>query len=81
MNALERYNACLEWRGINQNDACQECGGAGVKAYGSTATWRGGIGGQMITNDVCNKCWGSGSRSLPWPSHRRLLSSGATKHE
>lgn len=78
MNALERYNYCLEWRGIEPDAACQECGGAGIKAYGSTATWRGGIGGQAITNDVCDKCWGSGDRYRPWPSHRLLRQSPTT---
>ena len=49
---------------------CSECGGSGEKAYGSTATWRGGIGGQMITNAVCNKCWGSGDEANPGPDPR-----------
>lgn len=71
MNAQELWDYCLEWRGIEPDNACPECGGAGVRAYGSTATWRGGVGGQAITNDVCNKCWGSGKKQ-PWPSHRRM---------
>lgn len=63
----------LLWRAIEDSgDACEECGGAGVYAYGSTATWHGGIGGQAMTTDVCDKCWGSGNRHKPWPSHRRL---------
>ena len=41
--------------------ACQSCEGAGVKTYGSTATWRkGAIGGRMITQDICDVCWGTG---------------------
>jgi hypothetical protein len=40
--------------------ACPGCGGSGRKAYASTSTWRGGIGGQMITEGVCDKCWGTG---------------------
>lgn len=62
---LERF---LEWRGIEK--ACASCGGSGYVAYGSTATWRGGIGGQAITTDVCDKCWGSGNADKPWPSWR-----------
>lgn len=50
----------LSMRGVE--DPCPECQGMGVRSYGSTATWRGGMGGQMITNDVCDRCWGSGDR-------------------
>jgi RecJ-like exonuclease len=39
---------------------CKKCQGRGEVAYGSTATWRGGIGGRAITNDVCDRCWGTG---------------------
>lgn len=59
----------LDIRGVQ--DACEDCGGFGVKVYPNTATWRGGIGGNALTNDVCDKCWGSGDQSRPWPSHRR----------
>lgn len=51
---------------------CKRCGGRGVRAYGSTATWRGGVGGQAITNDVCDHCWGSGNEYTAWPSWRTL---------
>lgn len=63
----------LEWRCIESGCECLSCGGAGVKFYPSTATWRGGIGGQMFTNDVCDKCWGSGDRNNAWPSRRALV--------
>lgn len=56
---------------IEQGDFCTECNGSGYKLYGSTATWRGGIGGQAMTTSVCDKCWGSGSTSKPWPSWRK----------
>jgi hypothetical protein len=57
------YEKALEWRGIyDKRDACPACGGSGVQTYGSTATWRGGSGGQAMTSDVCDKCWGSGDR-------------------
>lgn len=60
----------LRWRGIEQ--ACQKCGGAGSRTYGSTATWRGGIGGAAMTDDVCDKCWGSGDANKSWTNLRTL---------
>lgn len=48
----------LEWRGVEA--PCSTCGGSGRRAYANTATWRGGIGGCAITDDVCDHCWGSG---------------------
>lgn len=51
---------------------CPGCSGAGVKVYGSTSTWRGGIGGQAMTPGVCDKCWGSGDAERPWPSWRAI---------
>ena len=62
----------LEWRLIDPDGLppCGPCGGSGVQMYGSTATWRGGCGGQMMTADVCDKCWGSGRKDRPWPTWR-----------
>lgn len=66
---LDKYregerNRLLYFRGIDPEYGgalvCKTCQGSGVKAYPSTATWHGGIGGQAITSDVCNQCWGSG---------------------
>lgn len=48
------------------NTPCKECHGLGTKIYGSTATWRGGAGGQMMTTDACDVCWGSGDAAYPW---------------
>ena len=59
-------------RGVRE--PCADCGGAGVKMYESTSTWRGGIGGAAMTNDVCDKCWGSGDADSPWYSHREFES-------
>jgi len=59
--------------------ACERCGGAGSRAYGSTATWRGGIGGQMVTDGVCDKCWGTGRTDKLGPDLRRLLNQRAAK--
>jgi hypothetical protein len=49
---------------------CERCDGLGVRVYGSTATWHGGIGGQACTLDVCDRCWGSGDEFRRWLSHR-----------
>ena len=40
--------------------SCHRCGGYGTHTYGSGSTWRGGVGGQMMTMDVCDVCWGTG---------------------
>lgn len=69
----DEWTRRLEWRGIDPGDQCQSCGGAGRRAYGNTATWRGGIGGAVITCDVCDRCWGSGSKTYRWPSHRSAM--------
>lgn len=73
MNTEEFTNTLLILRGIDREDCCPECTGLGTAVYGSTATWRGGVGGQAMTSDVCNKCWGSGSKSRPWKSWREGL--------
>lgn len=66
------YEFALEWRCIDPmaDKVCKRCYGAGTTVYGSTSTWRGGIGGQAMTADVCDQCWGSGLADKPWPSHR-----------
>ena len=71
MGIQETYDACLDWRGIDPERVCQTCGGSGYRVYGGTSTWRGGVGGQTLTRDVCDKCWGSGELTA-WPSHRRV---------
>lgn len=68
----DKWAEFLGWRGITPGDECQECGGTGWITYGSRATYWGGIGGAAMTPGVCNKCWGSGSRSIIWPSHKLL---------
>jgi len=51
---------------------CKRCGGRGSRAYGNTSTWRGGIGGNMITGDVCDSCWGTGDAENKGPNLRVL---------
>ena len=51
---------------------CAKCQGRGRRAYGSTSTWRGGIGGQAVTADVCDACWGSGSTEQKGTDQRAL---------
>jgi len=51
---------------------CIRCGGYGYYAYGSTSTWQGGIGGQMITNGVCDKCWGTGRSDKTGANLRKI---------
>lgn len=62
----------LEWRGIPEEECCKKCNGSGKLLYGSTSTWRGGIGGQMMTSAICDKCWGSGNEKRPWLNLRTL---------
>jgi len=64
------YERFLEARGVET--PCERCHGLGTRTYGSTATWRGGIGGQMVTTSVCDKCWGSGDAHRPWRSWREI---------
>ena len=58
MTPEEETRLLCHRRGID--DLCPACRGWGVRTYGSTATWRGGMGGAMMTLDVCDKCWGTG---------------------
>ncbi len=58
------------WRGVET--PCAQCSGSGGIVYGSTSTWRGGIGGSAMTHDVCDACWGSGDASEPWADLRAM---------
>lgn len=66
-----KYLASARCDIVDADDVCPKCGGSGYVVYGSTATWRGGVGGMTLTSDVCDRCWGSGSKSRPWPSWRQ----------
>ncbi len=72
----ERFeHGVLIWRGIEQDygdKPCKDCGGNGIKSYGSTSTWHGGIGGSAITQGVCDKCWGSGNIDKPWVNLKKI---------
>lgn len=55
-------NKIIKWafdqRGIEVGDACRSCGGWGVSPTSTS-----------LPKPVCKTCWGSGSKSNPWPSH------------
>lgn len=68
----EHYKWMLDARDIET--PCMKCQGMGSRAYGSTATWHGGMGGASITSDVCDHCWGSGDEHRHWTDLRRLKS-------
>jgi hypothetical protein len=70
MNTEEFTDYLLILRGVEKEDCCNKCSGLGTAVYGSTSTWRGGVGGLAMTSSVCDKCWGSGSIARPWPSWR-----------
>jgi len=61
-----------EIRGISKDNICPKCGGIGERTYSSTSTWRGGIAGQMLTDGICDTCWGSGDATRPWTNLRVL---------
>ena len=63
----------LAARHVKEYDTCDTCQGAGRLMYGSTATWRGGIGGAALTADVCDKCWGTGTKSMRGADLKALL--------
>lgn len=54
-------------------EPCTACHGLGNKAYGSTSTWRCGVGGSSITVDVCDSCWGTGDAIRTGVNLRRLF--------
>jgi len=66
----ECFRDFLTMRGVEM--PCKGCGGLGVRVYGDTSTWMGGIGGQTMTLGVCDKCWGSGDTDKPWTNLRKL---------
>lgn len=72
----EEYDKALAWRRIYRecgDKPCSSCSGSGVLLYGSTSTWQGGIGGAMMTEGLCDKCWGSGNQEKPWVDLRRIM--------
>lgn len=77
MTGQERHDAVMDalrdLRNLHDVELCGACGGWGVATYANTSTWRKGVGGNMLTSDVCDTCWGSGNAERPWPSHRLML--------
>jgi hypothetical protein len=71
----EIYERMLLWRGIDReggDSPCSVCSGSGVRVYGNTTTWHGGVGGQTLTSGICDRCWGSGNAEKPWVNLRRI---------
>lgn len=67
------YLRMLKWRGISSIElACKKCQGSGVYTYANTTTWRGGIGGQALTIDVCDECWSTGTTEKTGVDLRKL---------
>lgn len=66
----DAWESMCDIRGVET--PCSKCHGYGVRLYGSTSTWRGGIGGQALTKGICDSCWGSGDANSPWLDLRKL---------
>ena len=56
---------------------CIKCNGTGTVLYGSTSTFLGGIGGQMMTEGVCDRCWGTGRKDKTGVNLKKLLEENA----
>ena len=54
---------------------CEKCCGRGRLAYPTTSTWTGRVGGATVTEDVCDKCWGTGSSEKSGANLRALSAS------
>ncbi|MBI2405089.1 hypothetical protein HYV22_02825 [Candidatus Gottesmanbacteria bacterium] len=70
---LAYYWEFVHNRGVD--NVCRTCQGLGTKGYGDTSTWRHTIGGQAMTTDVCDKCWGSGDEHRKGVDLRALRNS------
>jgi hypothetical protein len=71
---MERYAVELVSRARREiNVDCERCVGRGIRSYGSTSTWAGGIGGCEITTDVCDSCWGTGRNDRTGTDLRKLM--------
>jgi hypothetical protein len=66
----KHYWQVISYRGVEY--PCHKCNGLGCITYGSTATWQGGIGGQALTDGVCDHCWGSGDENRKWADLKAL---------
>lgn len=68
---VEQY--CLAFRHIDTaiDIVCKDCHGTGIKMYANTSTYNYGIGGSACTNDICDKCWGSGAENRPFRDPRK----------
>lgn len=68
------FELLLFYRGLEPDDVCESCNGMGVRTYGTTSTWMHQAGGASIVSGVCDKCWGSGSKTKKGCDLRRFYS-------
>jgi hypothetical protein len=52
---------------------CKRCQGTGTYIYPDSSTWTRGIGGQTMTADTCDRCWGTGDTDNPGENLRVKL--------
>lgn len=71
----KHYREFLEARGVGE--PCKKCGGFGQRSYPNTTTWMGGIGGQAITDGVCDHCWGTGDAERKGANLREIYRDNA----
>jgi len=56
----------------SSSEPCKGCGGEGRKVYGSTSTYLYGIGGAAMTEDWCDRCWGTGLEHRKGPNLKEM---------
>ena len=54
-------------------DKCHKCHGRGWLLYPKTTTYMHGVGGNVMTKDVCEVCWGSGDERNPFRNLREVM--------
>jgi hypothetical protein len=78
--AIDAANRLLALAYHLKGVACPTCDGYRERAYGSTATWRGGgLAGQAVTSDVCDSCWGTGRTDIKGADLRAIWASLAAQ--
>lgn len=68
----DQHLRLLDWRGVDAATVCRRCGGSGRWTYSDTSTWARRGGGQSLTADVCDACWGTGDTERRGADLRRM---------